>query len=107
MKIAIYSHSIAPSIDGVCRRFTGILREFCQPQSAESLSHEIVLFTLEDDPQDIPTNLLACITLDYMIFPLYPKKKCARPNLDNFLKILRALDIHRPQVRRNSSSVDC
>lgn len=48
MRIAIYSHSIAPSIDGVCRRFTAILRELVHQ------GHDILLFTLEHDPQDLP-----------------------------------------------------
>jgi hypothetical protein len=46
--IAVYSHSIAPSIDGVCRRFTGILWELHRS------GHDLILFTLEDQPLDLP-----------------------------------------------------
>ena len=72
MKIAIYSHSIAPSIDGVCRRFTAILHEL------EKQGHKTLLFTMEDFPQDLPSNT-ETVTLDHMIFPSYPDKKVARP----------------------------
>lgn len=91
MKIGIYSHSIAPSIDGVCRRFTGILGEL------EKQNFATVLFTLEDHPQDLPTST-AVIVLEYMIIPAYPGKKVAKPTLRSFLRILSGLRHHRPDV---------
>lgn len=92
MKIAIYSHSIAPSIDGVCRRFTAILREL------DKEKHEILLFTLEENPQDIPSHIKT-VTLDHMIIPSYPEKKVARPTLATALKTWRALSEFQPDVR--------
>ena len=74
MKIAIYSHSIAPSIDGVCRRFTAILHELSRQ------GHTILLFTLEDSPQDVPENA-EVVCLPHMIIHSYPGKKVARPSL--------------------------
>jgi len=47
MKILLYSHSIAPSIDGVCRRMTGMMNELRRQ------GHEVILVTLEDEPQNI------------------------------------------------------
>lgn len=91
MRIAVYSHSIAPSIDGVCRRFTAILQEL----SAQA--HETLLFTLEDEPQDIPAGV-QFVTVDHMFFPSYPDKKAARPSLRSFLRVLAALRSFRPEV---------
>lgn len=91
MKIAIYSHSIAPSIDGVCRRFTGILGEL------ERQGHETLLFTLEDEPEDLPESTIV-VVLEHMIFPAYPGKKVAKPTLRSFLRIYKAFKTHRPDV---------
>ena len=91
MKIGIYSHSIAPSIDGVCRRFTGILAEL------DRQKHEVVLFTLEESPQDVPSSAHV-VELEHMIFPAYPGKKVAKPSLRSFLRIVAALRKHRPDV---------
>jgi glycosyltransferase involved in cell wall biosynthesis len=91
MKIGVYSHSIAPSIDGVCRRFTGILHELHRQE------HDLILFTLEEDPHDLPP-LLDWVTLDYMFMPAYPTKKVSKPNLRAFIKIFLALAKHRPDV---------
>ena len=91
LKIAIYSHSIAPSIDGVCRRFTGLLREMV------ALGHEVLVFTLEDHPEDLPPNVTT-ITLDHMCVPSYPEKKVARPTIRSFNRMLYALKKHRPDV---------
>jgi hypothetical protein len=91
MRIAIYSHSIAPSIDGVCRRFTGILHELSRSQ------HQSLLFTLESDPQDIPIDTKV-VTIDHMVFPSYPEKKVTKPTLRSFQAIMKALKEFRPQV---------
>jgi hypothetical protein len=91
MKIAIYSHSIAPSIDGVCRRFTGIIHELVRQ------GHEVILFTMEDEPQDLPRDL-KFVTLDHMIFPSYPNKKVAKPTLKSLIAILENLQSFQPEV---------
>lgn len=91
MKVAIYSHSIAPSIDGVCRRFTGILHELVRQK------HDTLLFTLEDAPQDLPPSTIVII-LEHMIIPAYPGKKVAKPTMSSFLSILAAFRLHRPDV---------
>ena len=91
MKIAIYSHSIAPSIDGVCRRFTALLSEL------NRLGHEILLFTLEEKPLDIPSNV-KYITLDHMVIPSYPEKKVARPSINSITKVWDGLRLFKPEV---------
>ena len=91
MRIAIYSHSIAPSIDGVCRRFTGILHEL------ERQGHQTLLFTMEDDPQELPLTTKT-VTLDHIIFPSYPNKKVAWPTCRAFVSIIQALSSFRPEV---------
>jgi glycosyltransferase involved in cell wall biosynthesis len=91
MKIAIYSHSIAPSIDGVCRRFSGILHEL------DRLGHKVVLFTLEDAPEDLPPSV-EWVTLEYMCIPVYPKKKVGAPTVKNVWRVFNALSKHQPAV---------
>ena len=91
MKIAIYCHSIAPSIDGVCRRFTGIIWELVQQ------GHEIVLFTLEEKPEDLPSNIVT-YNLDYLFTPAYPNKKIGKPNLRSIRRIWEGLMKHRPDI---------
>lgn len=91
MKIAVYCHSIAPSIDGVCRRFTGILTELVRR------GHEVFLFTLEDEPQDLP-KLAAVYTLPHFIMPAYPEKKVAKIDFVTLRTIFSALRQHRPDV---------
>jgi hypothetical protein len=91
MKIAIYSHSIAPSIDGVCRRFTGILHEM------EKQGHETILFTMEDEPEDLPASTRT-VTLDHVIFPSYPNKKVAWPTARAFSAIMSTLKKEMPEV---------
>jgi len=92
MKVAIYSHSIAPSIDGVCRRFTGILHEM------EKQGYETLLFTMEEFPLELPESTKT-VTLDHIIFPTYPNKKVAWPTAKSFASIMSALRQERPDVR--------
>lgn len=92
MKIAIYTHSIAPSIDGVCRRFTGIIHEYVRQ------GHDILLFTMEAEPQDLPKDL-KFVTLDHMVFPSYPNKKVAKPTMNSLSLIWTHLAKFRPDVR--------
>jgi hypothetical protein len=90
-RIAIYSHSIAPSIDGVCRRFTGILHEM------EKQGLATLLFMMEDSPLDLPAST-EYVTLDHIIFPTYPNKKVAWATLRSFLAIYTKLRAFRPDV---------
>lgn len=92
MRIAIYTHSVAPSIDGVCRRFTGIVTEMVRQ------GHEILLFTLEDKPEDLPTERVTFVTIDHMFFPSYPSKKVARPTVRSFMRIYSALQSFQPEI---------
>lgn len=92
MKVAIYSHSIAPSIDGVCRRFTGLLKELSEQ------GHDLMLFTLEDSPQDLPIKLTKWVTLEHMCVPSYPEKKVAKPTISSMFKIWSALENYKPDV---------
>lgn len=92
MKVAIYSHSIAPSIDGVCRRFTGILHEM------EKQGYETLLFTMEEFPLELPKSTKT-VTLDHIIFPTYPNKKVAWPTAKSFTSIMMTLAREKPDVR--------
>jgi glycosyltransferase involved in cell wall biosynthesis len=92
MRIAIYCHSVAPSIDGVCRRFAGILREFIRQK------HEVILFTLEEQPEELPEGLIDVISLNWMIAPAYPGKKIAKTSLSSLFKIYFAMRKHRPDI---------
>ena len=92
MRIAVYSHSIAPSIDGVCRRFTALLHELVRQ------GHEVLLFTLEGSPEDLPPSLLDVVTLTHIFLPAYPEKKIGRPSVASLFRVLAAVRRHRPEV---------
>ena len=92
MRVGIYCHSIAPSIDGVCRRFTGILQELIKQ------GHEVILFTIEETPQDIPSELLDVISLDHVTIAYYPGKKISAPSLFSWLRIFRGMRKWRPDI---------
>lgn len=89
MKIAIYCHSISPSIDGVCRRFTSILKELINE------NNQILLFTLEDEPEDLSSNI-HIISLNYLLMPAYPNKKVAKPEFLTFINVYNAIKIFQP-----------
>jgi glycosyltransferase involved in cell wall biosynthesis len=89
--IGIYSHSIAPSIDGVCRRYSAILTEM------RRIGYKVVLFTIEDEPEGIPPDI-EYITLDHMIMPAYPGKKVARPGISMLFRIIAALSRNKVDV---------
>lgn len=91
MKVAIYSHSVSPSIDGVCRRFTGIFRWL------EQAGHSLLIFTLERHPEDLPKSAIV-VTLDHMCWAAYPGKKIAKPTFSSLLRIVSALRSYRPDV---------
>ena len=90
-RIAIYTHSVAPSIDGVCRRFAGILWELARQ------GHDVLLFTLEDQPLDLPPTV-QYVTLEHMIFPSYPDKKVARPSLVAMKRIMEHINKFKPST---------
>jgi glycosyltransferase involved in cell wall biosynthesis len=92
MRLCVYSHSIAPSIDGVCRRFTALLHEMVRQ------GHEVLLFTLEDDPLDLPEGITHIVTLLHLIIPAYPDKKIGRPSLVNLIRVIASLRKHKPAV---------
>ena len=92
MRIAIYCHSIAPSVDGVCRRFTALLREL------DRQGHEIMLFTLEENPEDLPERITEIIFLRHFVMPVYPDKKVALPCVDSVLRIYSALGRFQPDI---------
>lgn len=94
MRIAIYCHSIAPSIDGVCRRYTGILEEMCRQ------GHEIMLFTLEEEPEELPAALKKenIVALPYFFMPAYPDKKVAKPTFVAMYTIYKNLRKFRPEI---------
>lgn len=94
MRVAIYCHSIVPSIDGVCRRFTGLLKELSEQ------GHELMLFTLEEFPEDLPEKLTNWVTLEHMCVPSYPAKKVAKPTFPTLFKIWKALKEYKPDVRK-------
>jgi hypothetical protein len=85
----VYCHSIAPSIDGVCRRFTNILHELVQE------GHSVLLYTLEEDPQDIPSSI-ETIWLDFLLMPAYPNKRVAKPELLTLYRLWSSLSSYRP-----------
>lgn len=91
MKIAIYTHSIAPSIDGVCRRFTGILWELCRQ------NHEILLFTLEEKPEDLPPSV-QYITIPHTMFDFYPGKKVALSTMTTTSRVYLGLKKFQPDI---------
>jgi len=91
MRIVIYSHSIAPSIDGVCRRFTAILKEL------DRLGHELLIFTLESDPKDLPSNARV-VSIDYMTLLPYPEKKVAKPSLQSLFRIWVNIVDFKPDI---------
>lgn len=61
------------------------------------MNHELILFTLESDPQDLPP-IKHLITIDHMIIPSYPKKKVARPNAQTFWTIYNTCRVLGPEV---------
>lgn len=104
MKVAIYSHSIPPAVDGVSRRFTSIIHELYKA------GHEVVIFTLEKEP--ILESILfpedKCdlskprrfkyVHLESAFHELYPSKRIAAPTVGNLASIGMALARERPDV---------
>jgi len=91
MKIALYSHSILPAVDGVARRFAQIIDEFV------AQGHEVILFTLEEKPQQLPPTVKH-YTLKSCCIPNYSGKLLGVPTLVNLYYICSALHVERPDV---------
>jgi len=92
MRVCIYCHSIAPSIDGVCRRFTSILHELVNQ------GHEIILFTLEDHPEELPDDLVGICNIEWVSLEYYPDKKISAPSFRTLCTIWNGLRKYRPDV---------
>ena len=60
--------------------------------------HEVILFTLEDKPEELPAGLSDVIILPHMCFPAYPEKKVARPNLTTLGIIWAGMRKHQPDI---------
>lgn len=60
--------------------------------------HEVILFTLEEQPEEIPNGLVDVISLDWMIAPAYPGKKIAKTCIRSLCKIYSAARLYRPDV---------
>jgi phosphatidylinositol alpha 1,6-mannosyltransferase len=58
----------------------------------------VLLFTLEDEPEDLPVGLAGVVTLMHMFVPAYPDKKIGRPHVSNLLRIMSAVGAFRPDV---------
>ncbi|KAG5179055.1 hypothetical protein JKP88DRAFT_327683 [Tribonema minus] len=100
MRVAIYSHSIPPAVDGVSRRFTSIISEL------HKAGHEVLVFTLEKEPQLEATlfpgskrrPMFKYVHLESTFHDLYPSKRIAAPTLGNLWHIGHALAQVRPDV---------
>ncbi|CAM9359036.1 unnamed protein product [Phaeothamnion confervicola] len=101
MKVALYSHSFPPEIDGVSRRFSSIVHELYKA------GHEVVIFTLERAPQleaaIFPRGGPAAprfryVTLDSKFHDLYPSKRVASPTPRNLGLVLAALRREKPDA---------
>jgi len=90
MKVAIYTHSLPPEIDGVSRRFTGILNELHRQ------GHETMAFTLEKDVEEV--RGCKFFHLEHCFVAIYPVKRLGAPSWKNFLSIYTALREERPDV---------
>ncbi|CAM9861226.1 unnamed protein product, partial [Ectocarpus sp. 12 AP-2014] len=78
MKIALYSHSIPPAVDGVSRRMASLLQQLVKQ------GHEMLVFTLEKHPQlepaaDPGSKPIRFVTLDSSFLAVYPTKRLAMP----------------------------
>jgi len=90
MKVAVYTHSLPPEIDGVSRRFTGILNELHRQ------GHETMAFTLEKEVEEV--RGCKFVHLDHCFVAIYPEKRLGAPSWRNFLSIYTALREERPDV---------
>ncbi|CAM9584100.1 unnamed protein product [Pylaiella littoralis] len=108
MKIALYSHSIPPAVDGVSRRMASLLQQLTKN------GHEIILFTLEKHPQlegaaasieSVASAPIRYVTLDSSFLAVYPTKRLAMPTLSNMMLICDTIRRERPDVLH--CTLDC
>eukprot|EP00667_Euglena_gracilis_P006467 EG_transcript_6523 len=95
MRIAIYSHSFPPSIDGVCRRISSLVYELLQA------GHQLLIFTLEKDLRLLDLHGLPTpphVTIQSFFPATYPLKRVALPTFLSMWNICRALQAFRPDV---------
>jgi hypothetical protein len=91
LKIAIYSHSLPPEVDGVSRRFAMLIEEF------KRRGHSVFVFTLEKnlEVQDVePVTLLDFATG----LAAYPTKKIGKPGWSELCKITEVLKREKPDI---------
>ena len=78
---------------------SSIIKEFLKEK------HEILLFTLEDEPEDLPfssssfsdsSSKLTFISLNYLLMPAYPNKKVAKPEFLTLYKVFLAIKRFQP-----------
>ncbi|CAN0157214.1 unnamed protein product, partial [Ectocarpus sp. 12 AP-2014] len=104
MKIALYSHSIPPAVDGVSRRMASLLQQLVKQ------GHEMLVFTLEKHPQlepaaDPGSKPIRFVTLDSSFLAVYPTKRLAMPTLTNMNMICNTIRLERPDVLH--CTLDC
>jgi hypothetical protein len=58
----------------------------------------VLLFTLEESPQDLPARIAKVVFLQYFFMPAYPDKKVALPSFSNLYTIYSALAAFKPAV---------
>src|SRR3546814_16033811 len=74
----------------MCRRFTAIVHEL------KRQGHDVVVFTLESEPQGIEG--IRYYVLNYEYIAAYPGKKVGQPSFHNFMVISNALKHEKPAV---------
>jgi glycosyltransferase involved in cell wall biosynthesis len=91
LKIAVYSHSLPPEVDGVSRRFSMLIEEF------KRRGHEVFVFTLE---KDLELKGVEPVTLlDFATgLAAYPTKKIGKPGWSELCKITDVLKAEKPDV---------
>eukprot|EP00903_Cladosiphon_okamuranus_P016331 g15061.t1 len=114
MKIALYSHSIPPAVDGVARRMASLVQELTKQ------GHEILLFTLEKHPHleaagpppaaapargSTPCTSVRYVALESKFTKVYPSKRLAMPTFGNLVLIADTLRREKPDVLH--ATVDC
>ena len=91
LKIAIYSHSLPPEVDGVSRRFSMLIKEF------NRRGHSVFVFTLEKRLE--LTNVEPVTLLDFATgLAAYPTKKIGKPGWGELNRITNVLKEQKPDV---------
>jgi hypothetical protein len=87
---AIYTHSPL-SIDGVCRRFSGLIKELCQNRATMCYYSP-----LEDHLQDVAT--VSRYITDHMFFDHYPGKKGGGTSVRSLRRMYEGMSEFQPDV---------